>query len=117
MPTGGIVAYPRGANPSGVSNWFSSKEEEELHLHNATFYRVCPAGEAFHRCFRAARADETNAQLLSLPEILFHVRTACRGVMTGGNMVSFAHALVLAGVERRHTRSGNRYRVVALTEG
>ncbi len=107
-----LYAQLKALLASGERHWFSAEEEEEVQRHNAAFYRVCPAEEAFHVCFRAAAPDE-EAQLLSLPEIVSHVRRRFRGVMAGVNMQLFAHALVLAGVERRHTRVGNRYRVVA----
>jgi len=32
------------------------------------------------------------------------------------NIQRFARAVMAAGVERRHTREGNRYRVVEITE-
>ena len=40
-----------------------------------------------------------------------------RGLMRNINLSRFGNALVASGVERLHTREGNRYRVIRIGEG
>ena len=96
---------------AGERHWFSHEEEARLQAHNAAFYRVSPARELFGSCFRAARPGE-EAQLRSLPDLFERVKRQQPGAMAGLNLGSFAQALTEAGVEKVHTRYGNRWRVV-----
>ena len=93
--------------------WFTAGEEAEIQHANVAFYRTCPAEEAFARHFRAARPDE-EALSVSLPELIALLRKRQPGTLTGIGMQEFSRALVAAGVERRHTEKGNRYRIVPL---
>lgn len=95
----------------GDRYWFNAEEEAALSRNNAGYYRISPAEEVFRRCFRAALPEE-DAQLRSLPELLSALRRRFPGVTAGINLSNFARALSAAGVQKVHTRFGNRYRVV-----
>ena len=97
----------------GERHGFTAEEEAEIQRANVAFYRTCPAEEAFARHFRAARPDE-EALSVSLPELIALLRKRQPGTLTGIGMQEFSRALVAAGVERRHTEKGNRYRIVPL---
>ena len=92
---------------------FTAEKEAEIQRANVAFYRIFPAEEAFARHFRAARPDE-EALSVSLPELIALLRKRQPGTLTGIGMQEFSRALVAAGVERRHTEKGNRYRIVPL---
>ena len=78
------------------------------------FNRTSPAAEVFARHFRAARPGE-EAVLYSLSEIITLLRRKQPGQLIGTGMQEFSRALVAAGVERKHTEKGNRYRVMPIT--
>lgn len=100
---------------SGTRYWFTTDEEAEIQRHNEEFYRIMPEEEIFRGHFRAAASDE-DCELLSLADILEVLREHHRGLMRNINLAHFGSALVASGVERLHTREGNRYRVVRLSE-
>lgn len=101
---------------SGARYWFTTDEEAEIQRHNEEFYRIMPEEEIFRSHFRAAASDEA-CELLSLADILEVLREHHRGLMRNINLAHFGSALVASGVERLHTREGNRYRVIRLGEG
>lgn len=101
---------------SGARYWFTTDEEADIQRHNEEFYRIMPEEEIFRSHFRAAASDEA-CELLSLAEILEVLREHHRGLMRNINLAHFGSALVASGVERLHTREGNRYRVIRLGEG
>lgn len=101
---------------SGERYWFTAEEEADIQRHNEEFYRIMPEEEIFRSHFRAAASDEA-CELLSLADILEVLREHHRGLMRNINLAHFGSALVASGVERLHTREGNRYRVVRLGEG
>lgn len=101
---------------TGERYWFTAEEEADIQRHNEAFYRIMPEEEIFRSHFRAATPDEP-CELLSLTEILEVLREHHRGLMRNINLAYFGSALVASGVERVHTREGNRYRVVRLGEG
>lgn len=101
---------------SGERYWFTAEEEADIQRHNEEFYRIMPEEEIFRSHFRAAVSDEV-CEMLSLADILEVLRQHHRGLMRNINLAHFGNALVASGVERLHTREGNRYRVVRLGEG
>ena len=101
---------------SGARYWFTTDEEADIQRHNEEFYRIIPEEEIFRSHFRAAASDEA-CELLSLADILEVLREHHRGLMRNINLAHFGSALVASGVERLHTREGNRYRVIRLGEG
>ena len=108
-----IYAQLKAMLLGGERHGFTAEEEAEIQRANVAFYRTCPAEEAFARHFRAARPDE-EALSVSLPELIALLRKRQPGTLTSIGMQEFSRALVAAGVERRHTEKGNRYRIVPL---
>ena len=108
-----IYAQLKAMLLGGERHGFTAEEEAEIQRANVAFYRICPAEEAFARHFRAARPDE-EALSVSLPELIALLRKRQPGTLTGISMQEFSRALVAAGVERKHTEKGNRYRIVPL---
>ena len=53
-----IYAQLKAELENGERYWFSHGEENALRLHNAAFYRICPAGEVLRRYYRAAQPNE-----------------------------------------------------------
>ena len=98
----------------GERYWFTRQEEAAIQQANLMFNRTSPAAEVFARHFRAARPGE-DAALYSLSEIITLLRRKQPGLLTGTGMQEFSRALAAAGVERKHTEKGNRYRVVPIT--
>ena len=105
-----IYAQLKAELENGERYWFNHGEENALRLHNAAFYRICPAGEVLRRYYRAAQPGE-KVRLLSLPEIFARLRRLEPGAMAGITLPKLAQALVAAGVQKVHTHYGNRYRV------
>ena len=108
-----IYAQLKAELENGERYWFSHGEENALRLHNAAFYRICPAGEVLHRYYRAAQPGE-KVRLLSLPEIFARLRRLEPGAMAGITLPKLAQALVAAEVQKVHTHYGNRYRVAEI---
>ena len=106
-----IYAQLKAELENGERYWFSYGEENALRLHNAAFYRICPAGEVLRRYYRAAQPNE-KVRPLSLPEIFARLRRLEPGAMAGVTLPKLAQALVAAGAQKVHTHYGNRYRVV-----
>ena len=105
-----IYAQLKAELENGERYWFSHGEENALRLHNAAFYRICPAEEVLCRHYRAAHPGE-KVRLFSLPEIFARLRRLEPGAMAGITLPKLAQALVAAGVQKVHTHYGNRYRV------
>ena len=95
---------------AGKPYWFSSEEEEEIQQHNASFYQVCPEEELFRARFRAPQTSESYEEL-SLVDILDELRESHAHLLRHVDYKQFGAALVSAGIERVHTRFGNRYKV------
>ena len=108
-----IYAQLKAELENGERYWFSHGEENSLRLHNAAFYRICPAEEVLRRHYRAAQPDE-KVRPLSLPEIFARLRRLEPGAMAGVTLPKLAQALVAAGVQKVHMHYGNRYRVAEL---
>ena len=97
----------------GERYWFSPEEEEMLHRNNLDYYRMSPVEDVFRRHYRAALPDET-VRPLALTDMMQHIRKQNPIALRGVNLQAFARAVLAAGVERRHTKEGNRYRVVEI---
>ena len=108
-----IYAQLKAELENGERYWFSHGEENALRLHNAAFYRICPAEEVLCRHYRAAHPSE-KVRPLSLPEIFARLRRLEPGAMAGVTLPKLAQALVATGVQKVHTHYGNRYKVMEL---
>ena len=101
---------------AGERYWFTSEEEQEIQCHNEAFYQVRPEEELFRNHFRAPLMDEAY-EMLSLSEILGVLKEKHGGLLHNVSMVKFGNALVASGVERVHTKLGNRYKLVRVDVG
>jgi hypothetical protein len=86
-----------------------------LHRNNLDYYRMSPVEDVFRRHYRAALPEEP-VRPLSLTDMMQHIRRKNPIALRGVNLQAFARAVLAAGVERRHTKEGNRYRVVEVKE-
>lgn len=111
-----IYAQLKAELGAGERYWFTPDEEQEIQSHNEAFYQVHPEEELFRHHFRAASEDE-ECEMLSLVEILECLKEKYGGLLRQVSMVKFGNALVASGVERVHTKRGNRYRLVRLETG
>ena len=82
-----------------------------LRLHNAAFYRICPAGEVLRRYYRAAQPNE-KVRPLSLPEIFARLRRLEPGAMAGVTAAKTGPGPRGRRAQKVHTHYGNRYHVV-----
>lgn len=96
--------------------WFTPEEEQEIQRHNEAFYLAHPEEELFRNHFRAASSDEAY-EMLSLSEILEALKEKHGSLLRNVSMVKFGNALVASGVERVHTKLGNRYKLVRVDVG
>lgn len=111
-----IYAQLKSELEAGERYWFTSEEEQEIQHHNEAFYQVHPEEELFRNHFRAASDDES-FEMLSLSEILESLKEKHGSLMRNVSMVKFGNALVASGVERVHTKHGNRYKLVRVDNG
>lgn len=111
-----IYAQLKAELDAGERYWFTPEEEQEIQFHNEQFYQVHPEEELFRNHFRAASEDE-ECEMLSLVEILECLKEKHGGLLRQVSMVKFGNALVASGVERVHTKRGNRYKLVRLDAG
>ena len=98
---------------AGERFWFTHEEETLIQERNKAFYQATPEEELFRAHFRAARPTE-EGEMLSLEQIIETLHHHHKGLMRNLNLNRFGSAIVASGVERIHTRVGNRYRVVRI---
>ena len=101
---------------AGERYWFTSEEEQEIQRHNEAFYQLHPEEELFRNHFRTPCSDEAY-EMLSLSDILETLKEKHGSLMRHVSMVKFGNALVASGVERVHTKLGNRYKLVRVDVG
>lgn len=106
-----VYAQLKAELKAGERYWFTSDEEQEIQRHNEAFYQVHPEEELFRNHFRAASEGEA-CEMLSLSDILEALKEKHGSLLRNVSMVKFGNALVASGVERVHTKLGNRYRLV-----
>ena len=111
-----IYAQLKAELAAGERYWFTPDEEQEIQRHNGAFYQVHPEEELFRNHFRAASSDEAY-EMLSLSEILEALKEKHGALLRNVSMVKFGNALVASGVERVHTKLGNRYKLVRVDAG
>lgn len=100
-----------GVIENGERYWFTSAEEMEIQEHNASFQQVRPEEELLRTRYRAPLPDEQH-EMLSLVEILDGLRSEYTHLLRRCDMKRFGTILQALGMERVHTRNGNRYKVV-----
>ena len=98
---------------SGRRYWFTNEEEQELNQSNLSFYRQSPVEDVLRTCFRAAGREE-ECDLLSAADIFQILKKKNPAAMRGANPIALAQILVAVGIDRKHTKWGNVYRVVSV---
>lgn len=111
-----IYAQLKAELEAGERYWFTSEEEQEIQFHNEAFYQVHPEEELFRNHFRVPSEGEM-CEMLSLSEILEALKEKHGSLLRNVSMVKFGNALVASGVERVHTKFGNRYKLVRVDVG
>ena len=95
----------------GERSWMDQEEEAHVQYHNQLFSRLRPELEVFHRLYTLPMENE-EPQYLTTTEI--H-RTLCQAnpsAMRGINVLQLGRVLSASGLERVHTKVGNKYAVV-----
>ena len=87
------------------------EEEQELQKSNLSFYRQGPVEDVLRACYRSAERGE-ESELLSAADIFQCLKKKNPAAMRGANPASLAQVLVAVGIERKHTKFGNVYRVI-----
>lgn len=108
-----IYAQLKAELQADAQYWFTAEEERELQKHNQKYYHQSPSEEVFLSCFRPALKDEDN-ELLTATEIFTRLKKYNPAAMRSTTPMAFARILSGMGIERKHTKWGNAYRVVAL---
>lgn len=80
-------------------------------MNNSAFYRQDPVEDVLRSCYRSADKGE-ECELLSAADIFQCMKKRNPAAMRGANPASLAQILVAAGIERKHTKWGNVYRVM-----
>ena len=111
-----IYAQLKAELEAGERYWFTSEEEQEIQFHNEAFYQVHPEEELFRNHFRMPSEGEM-CEMLSLSDILEALKEKHGSLLRNVSMVKFGNALVASGVERVHTKFGNRYKLVRVDVG
>ena len=111
-----IYAQLKAELETGERYWFTPEEEQEIQCHNEAFYQIHPEEELFRNHFRSALEGEA-CEMLSLSEILEVLKEKHGALLRNVSMVKFGNALVSSGVERVHTKLGNRYKLVRVDVG
>ena len=94
---------------SGERYWFT----KELQRNNLSFYRQGPVEDVLRSCYRSVEKGE-ECELLSAADIFQCLKKKNPAAMRGANPASLAQILVTVGIERKHTKFGNVYRVIAV---
>ncbi len=111
-----IYAQLKAELEAGERYWFTPEEEQEIQCHNEAFYQIHPEEELFRNHFRSALEGEA-CEMLSLSEILEVLKEKHGALLRNVSMVKFGNALVASGIERVHTKLGNRYKLVRVDVG
>ncbi|WP_233421475.1 VapE domain-containing protein [Parabacteroides johnsonii] len=107
-----IYAQLKAGLSSGERYWFTSEEETEIMASNTKFYKQTIEKDIFHTCFRQASKSE-HPLLLSAAEIFECMKKQNPTAMLGTTAKRIGSFLNNLGIERVHTRYGNRYKVMA----
>ena len=106
-----VYAQLKAELEAGERYWFTSDEEQEIQAQNASFYQVRPEEELLRTHYRAPLPGECS-EMLSLVDILAGLRSEHAHLLRRCDMKRFGVILQTLGMEKVHTRLGNRYKVV-----
>jgi len=98
---------------NGERYWFTTEEELEIQEHNAAFRQVRPEEELLLSHYRIPMEGEAY-EMLSLVEMLNELHSEYASLLRHCDYKLFGCFLHAAGMERVHTRQGNRYKVVRI---
>ena len=108
-----VYAQLKAELEAGERYWFTSDEEQEIQAHNASFDQVRPEEELLRTHYRAPLPGECS-EMLSLVDILAGLRREHAHLLRRCDMKRFGVILQTLGMEKVHTRLGNRYKVVRM---
>ena len=108
-----LYAQLKAELQAGERYWFTAEEEAEIMSANEPFYKHPVEEEVFRSCFRPAGYGEKGI-LLSAAEIYQQLKKHNPSAMRSVSAGNFGKLLCALGIERKHTESGNFYRVVSL---
>ena len=108
-----IYAQLKAEVLSGRRYWFTKEEELELQVNNRNFYRQGPVEDVLRNCYRPVEKGE-ECELLSAADIFQKLKKKNPSAMRGANPAGLAQILVAVGIERKHTKWGNVYRVISV---
>lgn len=98
---------------NGERYWFTSAEEQEIQENNSPYRQVRPEEELLLSHYRRPMEGEAY-EMLSLVEMLNELRSEYASLLRHCDYKLFGCFLQAAGMERVHTRQGNRYKVVRI---
>ena len=98
---------------NGERYWFTSEEEQEIQENNSPYRQVRPEEELLLSHYRIPMEGEAY-EMLSLVEMLNELRSEYAPLLRHCDYKLFGCFLQAAGMERVHTRQGNRYKVVRI---
>ena len=98
---------------NGERYWFTSEEEQEIQENNSPYRQVRPEEELLLSHYRIPMEGEAY-EMLSLVEMLNELRSEYASLLRHCDYKLFGCFLQAAGMERVHTRQGNRYKVVRI---
>ena len=98
---------------NGERYWFTSEEEQEIQESNSPYRQVRPEEELLLSHYRIPMEGEAY-EMLSLVEMLNELRSEYAPLLRHCDYKLFGCFLQAAGMERVHTRQGNRYKVVRI---
>ena len=98
---------------NGERYWFTSEEEQEIKENNSSYRQVRPEEELLLSHYRIPMEGEAY-EMLSLVEMLNELRSEYAPLLRHYDYKLFGCFLQAAGMERVHTRQGNRYKVVRI---
>ena len=98
---------------NGDRYWFTLEEEQEIQENNSPYRQVRPEEELLLSHYRIPMEGEAY-EMLSLVEMLNELHSEYASLLRHCDYKLFGCFLQAAGMERVHTRQGNRYKVVRI---
>lgn len=105
-----VYAQLKAELSEGMRHWFTSEEEKEIMLNNAPYRKRGMEEDIFFQCFHLPEKDEESV-FLSAADIYTAMKKKHPAAMKEVSTIVLGRLLTSIGVERIHTRMGNRYNV------
>ena len=113
METEQVYAQLKAELDNGERYWFTSEEEQEIQKNNSPYRQTRPEEELLLSHYRAPMEGEAY-EMLSLVEMFNELRSEYAPLLRHCDYKLFGCFLQAAGMEKVHTRQGNRYKVVRI---